>query len=120
MQKSVQNIQFKSKCFAGKMFVRVILIIILVQVLEYSDCEVVIEKARMQQYMYVEDGKIIHHVTGIDLQDSDLNVNGVLRAGIGQTVPEHISRSQSRSSVNNEICPPGQWRDFWDRCRELY
>lgn len=120
-KKVLKNIQFEFKCFADKMFVRLILITtILIQVLENSNCEVVIEKARMQQYMYIENDKIIRHVEGLDLQDSDLNLNGYLRAGIGQSVPEHISRSQSRSSVNNELCQPGEWRDFWGRCRELY
>lgn len=120
MQKTAENIQFEFKCFTDKMFVRLILIIILVQVLKSSYGEVVIEKARMQQYMYIENDKIIRHIQGVDLQDSDLDLNDVLRAGIGKSYPEHISRSQSRSSVNNEICRPGEWRDFWGRCRELY
>lgn len=120
LQKRTEKIQFESKRFTDKMLVRLSLMIILVQVLDNSYCEVVIEKARMQQYMFIENDKIIRHVQGVDLQDSDLDLNGVLRAGIGQSVPEHISRSQSRSSVNNEICKPGEWRDFWGRCRELY
>lgn len=120
MQKSFQNIQFESKCFTDKMLFRLSLLIILVQVLENLNCEVVIEKARMQHYMYIENDKVIRHVQGVDLQDSDLELNGVLRAGIGQNFPEQISRSQSRSSVNNEICRPGEWRDYWGRCRELY
>lgn len=75
----------------------------------------------MQQYMYVENDKIIRHVQGVDLQDSDLDLNGVLRAGIGRNFPQQISRSQSRNSVNNDIiCRPGEWRDYWGRCRELY
>lgn len=120
LQKRIENIQFESKRFTDKMLVRLSLMIILVQVLDNSYCEVVIEKARMQQYMFIENDKIIRHVQGVDLQDSDLDLNGVLRAGIGQSVPEHLSRSQGRSSVNNDICKPGEWRDFWGRCRELY
>lgn len=121
MQKSAHNIiQFVSKCFSDKMLVRLLLITILVQVLESSFGEVVIEKARMQHYMYVENDKIIRHVQGVDLQDSDLNLNSVLRSNFGQNLPEQISRSQSRSAVNNEKCRPGEWRDYWGRCRELY
>lgn len=100
------------------MLARLVLIIILVQILKSSYCEVVIEKARMQQYMYIENDKIIRHVQGVDLQDSDLN--GGLRAGFGQNVPETYSRSQSRSSVPDKRCQPGEWRDYWGRCRELY
>ncbi len=104
------------------MLARLILIAILVQVLQHcSYCEVIIEKARMQHYMLVENDKIVRHVQGVDLQDSDLNFNGAsLRANFGQNLPEYISRSQSRSSVNNDVCPPGEWRDYWGRCRELY
>lgn len=112
-------IQFEFKCFTDKMFVRLLsTIIILVQVLESSNGAVVIERARMQHYMYMENDKIIHHLQGVDLQD--LNFNAVLRSGNGQsTVPENFSRSQS-GSVVNETCKPGEWRDYWGRCRELY
>lgn len=102
------------------MFVRLILITILLQVLTSSFGEVVIERARMQHYMLVEDDKIIRHVQGDDLQDSDLNGKGALHENFGQNVPEYISRSQSRNAINTERCPPGNWRDYWGRCRELY
>ncbi|KAG4080032.1 hypothetical protein HA402_006344 [Bradysia odoriphaga] len=118
MQKTAHMIQFEFECFASKMLVRLISLIILVQVLESAYGEVIIEKARVQHYMQIENGKIIRHVQGVDLQDSDLN--GV-PAGSGRNIQQpFVGRSQNRNAAVTEKCGPGEWRDYWGRCRELY
>lgn len=103
------------------MLFRLISIIILIQVLESAYGEVVIERARMQYYMQIENGKIIRHVEGDDLQDSDLN--SVLPTdSVRDFQPSQpTGQSQSNSEVLiTQKCGPGEWRDFWGRCRELY
>lgn len=120
MQKTAHMIQFEIECFTGKMLVRLISIIILVQVLESAYSEVIIERARMQHYMQVENGKIVRHVQGADLQDSDLILNGVLPAGSGRSFPQTVGHTQTRNAANNAKCGPGEWRDYWGRCRDLY